>query len=357
MKKVGICTHCAWTSNGSMLQAYALKKFLYNKLNTESIIISTDHRTIENNIVKPYWFTFKQRIKQFIINIISHKKGRNIIFTKNYEFFIQNLDCVFYEDFDSLKRQPPKYDVFIAGSDQIFNPNLCNKTFFLDFVDDKPKKISYAASMGRIEVPISKEKEFCRLLQNFDFLSVRECDNVAVIEKYYKKSIEVHIDPTFLVDVAEWRTIEKPYPVKEKYILVYPLYWDRKYNRQLKALRKKTGYQILTISSGFTKAYGKKLYNVGVQEFLWLIDNAEGVITSSFHGVALSTIFNKNLSVVINPKAPSRIKCLEEFIGLQSLSINEIADKQIDYESVNKRIKEEQERSYAYLKQHIYDEK
>jgi hypothetical protein len=72
------------------------------------------------------------------------------------------------------------------------------------------------------------------------------------------------------------------------------LYWDKSLNKQIKKLKKDSGYKVIGVfTSGFNRVCCDiKLRDVGVDEFLWLVDNAEAVITSSFHGAVFSTIFD-----------------------------------------------------------------
>ncbi len=246
--------------------------------------------------------------------------------------------------------------LFLAGSDQIFHPALCNPVFFLDFVPAGAKRISYAASMGSLDVSADKEKEFARLLNNFDYLSFREKDAAELAKKYTNKEIQVHIDPTFLMSVKDWRAVEKEYPIKGKYILFYPIYWDKSLNAKLKDLHKKTGLPIVMISDALGIYHQKAVRDAGVDQFLWLIDHAEYVVTSSFHGAALAINFNKNVSMVVNPKLPSRLNNLAETLDFPIIPIEQIDSIEIDYERINNNIAREKERSMAYLKKVLCDE-
>jgi hypothetical protein len=124
-------------------------------------------------------------------------------------------------------------------------------------------------------------------------------------------------------------------------------------NSQLKKIKKQTGYEIVLLGTGFTKAYGsKKIFDADPGQFLWLIDNAEAVVTSSFHGVAFSLIFNKKLSAVVNPKLPSRIDNLLNILKVKKQSIDTIIDFELSqYEEANKQIENEKARSVSYLKE------
>lgn len=353
MKNIIVTTYCTWTSYGSILQSYALKKALLD-IGIYSSIIKTSKEKFDLK------FSFSTNMKKNIYNIYNNLLVNKIKkkFLKNNSFINDKIDIIYFNSYEDVKTADLDTDIFLAGSDQIFHPDLCDPLFFLDFVPKDKLKISYAASMGVTTIKKNNEEDFRRLLNNFDYISVREVDNVPIIRRYTDRDVQVHIDPTFLIAPFEWRSLEKKYPINERYILVYPLYWNKKFNKQLKEIKKRTGYKIVTLCSGFNRAYGDiKIFDAGVEEFLWLIDNSEAVITSSFHGVALSTIFNKDFSVVINPNAPSRVSSLLKMLDLKPIDISELTFKHIDYLGVNERIKKEQKRSYEYLNKVInYEE-
>ena len=164
---------------------------------------------------------------------------------------------------------------------------------------------------------------------------------------------QVNIDPTFLLTTEEWRAKEKAYPIDGKYILLYPLYWDGSLNKQIKKLKKESGLKIVGVfpSSFNTIACDEKLYDVGVDEFLWLVDHAEAVITSSFHGAAFATIFEKKACLVINPNMPSRMNNLTNMLGLPKCEISEVLSLNMDYTIARKAMEQEREKSLAYLEE------
>lgn len=358
MKKVFVSTYCIWSSYGAILQSLALQKIL-SKNGVENRIIQSCQKPNDKYKTK-FKFTrsIKSLIKQFLELFIKSKNSKR--YRKCQGFIQNNIKIDYYGNYENLCSMPPKADCFIAGSDQIWHPDNCNKTFFLDFVKDGTKKISYAASMGKTIVAEEKKDEFSRLISNFDTISVRESDNIDVIKQFTNKNIVAHIDPTFLLSRAEWENYQKPYFIKKPYILVYAIYWNKTLNSQLKSLSKKTGLPIISINTGIDRVTAnKKIYDADVSEFLWLINNAEYVVTSSFHGVAFSTIFNKQFSAVVNPKLPSRITCLMNNLQIPVIPIDKLYDKEfkINYDIINLNILKEKEKSIAYLLKELNLEK
>lgn len=349
MKNVIVSTYCDWNNYGSIMQSLGLKRTL-KSLGLESKIVM-DHPAppaqyipslkISGNMVlnmRNFYAYFKKDL------IESKYKASN-------KFINDYVDILYYNNYETLKNNPPQADYYIAGSDQIWRPSSCHPVFFLDFVEDKSKRASYAASMGNTKIPDEKRQIFTDFVNSFEYISVREQDNAEAIASVSDKNVGVHIDPAYLLTKQEWQEFEKPYPIKKPYILLYALYWDKSYNKQLKKLHKKTGYDIVAICGGLSKIWAnKKLFDVDPGQFIWLIDNAEAVISSSFHGVSFSIIFNKKLAAVVNPALPSRITNLFSSLCVENSNITDVCSTDTSfYTKTNEIIKNKKEEALKYL--------
>ena len=347
MKVVKIVTYCTSTSIGSILQAFSLTKTLSNMGYKSELLLE---RTLKSKHVH---FDFKTICRK-IFNLTVRKK-LSMAKQKRDEFVAEHIDVSYCEGNRCAEGEiTDKTSCYLAGSDQIWNPALCNPFFFLDFAKGR-KRISYAASMGNTNIPDEEKDDFFRLLDNFDKISVREKNCAEIIRKRVDKKVDVHIDPTFLVDSNEWRNYKKAYNIQEPYILLYMIYWDKSLKRKVKDLKKRTGLKVYTIKNGLSRAYGDKiLYDVGINEFLWLVDHAKYIVTSSFHGVAMSIIFNKKFSAVINPNSPSRIENLLGVLKVPYVDIDELDSfEDFQYDIVNQCIISERTRALEYLKEAI----
>lgn len=352
MKKVCVSTYCEWSSYGSVLQAMALKKTLLS-MDFDSFIVRDAPAPVSQ---KSFSFVFKKNPKALIKQILSArlKTKRESLYKKSVEFINKNVDIKYYNDFKALNNHFPKADFYLAGSDQIWHPALCKQAFFLDFLPEGYKRLSYAASMGVTDIPKNKEETFSSLISKFDTLSIRENEVEPVVRKYTDKPIHRHIDPTFLLNSEAWRSFSSEYVIKEPYILVFAIYWDKKLNKELKKLHRKTGCDIVALCpSGRLSIWAnKKVYDADPCQFLYLIDHAEAVVSSSFHGVALSLNFNKKIAAVINPESPSRLTSLLNIFELQTPAITDVMDFDLSlYESINKKIEAEKQNSIQYLKE------
>lgn len=351
--KVYTVTPCIWQSYGSILQAMSLQRKLCSMGYDSSIIKCEPYPTDMLKKMPIEFKSFKRLISSIYKRCIFQALNRRYQSTNN--FLSKYVDITYFDTYEQLVQKPPKADAFIAGSDQIWNPDNMCPLFYLDFVKNQCKRISYAASMGVTNIPAYKATQMSVYLKNFQAISVRESDNVPVLRQYTQKKISVNIDPVFLQKAEQWRKFETEYPMENHpYILVYAIYWEKSLNAQLKELHKKTGMKIVTISSGLQCVYAtRRIFDADPGQFLWLLDHAAAVVTSSFHGVAMSILFQKPLAAVINPNAPSRIACLMDTLGIPVLSIPDLLEngKKIDYPRVNEQIANEQTRSESYLKE------
>jgi len=356
MKSLKVVTYCTWTSIGSVLQALGLKRALQNN--------GYESRIITNRKENEYVHAKVRSLKGVVVRLfeILNYKKRLVAYKKRLSFINQNLDIEYFDNYSDLREVTKKdsTEIYLAGSDQIWNPDACKAEFFLDFADGK-KKVSYAASMGNTKITDEKKELFANYINSFDYISVRESECKNVLKKLTDKEIFVNIDPTFLLSADEWRKYEKEYNVKDPYILLYMLYWDDACKEEIIKLKRETGLPVYAITNGLTRAYADKyLYDVGVDEFLWLVDHAQYVITSSFHGVAFSTIFNKKFAPVVNPASPSRIDGLLHTLSVPKTCIADLHNtSDFDYEKTNSAIDIERENSIQYLNKAlgIYDNK
>lgn len=351
MKKVCVASFCEWTSIGSVLQSLALQRTLHS--------MGADVFTLRpGRKADPVWkwrWCGGKNVKNWILNLHWLVYGRKICdgYRRTNEFIEKNVHLLHYRDTVEKEGGIPEADVYIAGSDQVWNPLKIRPEFFLDFVPHGKKRCSYAASMGVTGIPEGSREQFEDLIRKFDMISVREEDNVPVIGRITDVPVQVHIDPVFLLGREDWMRYASPCRVDKPYILVYALYWDKSLNAQLRRLHRQTGMEIIAVSDHLQRVYAtKRLYDTDVGRFLWLIDHAQAVVTSSFHGAAMAILFNKKLAAVVNPKAPSRIGCLLKRLHVDSMAIAELSDDcTILYDEVNQRIADEAAGSKAYLEE------
>ncbi len=368
--KVAIITYHRAYNYGSVLQAYALNKTVTELgAKVDTIDYVTDQ---QKNICKHF------QKNNSIMNIV-----RNI-FTLRYLYLLK----IKYNHFDNFIRKyipttskkytkseqlnalDNQYDFFICGSDQIWNPNTIGfgDSFFLSFVKEKSKCISYGSSIALPSLSQKNETLFERYLKNYRFLSVREKTSAQYLTKLLNRKVYQVLDPVFLRSVDEWKSLcSNIQKLPKKYIFCYFI-GDVPYMRDFaKQMHKETGWELIVVYKNLRDVLYKnlKFYDAGPQEFLELLKNATYVITNSFHAVCFSLLFKKNFWVFINKannNAPnSRIVDLLTIFDLQNrIYDGNITDKfmPVSYTHLfEEKLKNDINFSILYLKKALYGEK
>lgn len=251
-------------------------------------------------------------------------------------------------------------DAYCAGSDQIWNSHWnegVEKALYLDFVPKGKMCFSYAASIGLSEIPEYEVEETKRLLDKFEYLSMREDRGVELVAKLGRKDAVQSLDPTLLMTKEEWnRYVDDKYE-HEKYIITYNLHHDPEIDKYAHALSVKKGLKVRNISYNWHDVVrkGKLEWCPTVEEFLGLIKHAQYVIADSFHATVFSIVFEKKFVTITPEIASSRLSSLLNMIGLQEHILSRFVDtsvieQSIDYKKVKGIIATEQLKSMDYLK-------
>ncbi len=341
---------------GGVFQAFALSETV-KKLGHDVRFV-TIVNPIGNNPIKP---SLKNRIKNFVASIlsISTRAKRDLRERKFLDFKEKTQNRVCYDTYEELLKNPPMADVYLSGSDQVWNPRNLRKDFFFPYVSADKTIISYAASMGYEQIPEKNRAFFERNVARYDAVSVREDTVVEIVAPLTNKKVHHHIDPVFLVSRSTWESMAVPYQALKykRYILLYLINWDKKNNDKLLQLKKETGLPLVLVTlSGRKPSFADQVVmDASPEEFLHLMKCAEMVVASSFHGVALSIILNKPFIAVSGQHCPTRIQSLLRYLDLQDHDTLEMSFKkaQFDPDPVMEMIKAAQEKSLAYLKESI----
>lgn len=357
MKKIGIITFNETLNYGAILQAYALQKYI-ESLGYEAKIIDYFCEAI-NKREFPNSMHDVTGIKEQI-KFVFGKKNREKKTIKFTSFEKEWMDITSRKfDKSNISDTNNDFDLFISGSDQVFNMSLTggDTSYFLDFVKDNSKKCTYAASFGYTTIPEMYRKQTKEMLdKEFKFLSVREKQGVDIISKLCGISSEVVVDPTLLLDKKQWLSylgLEKS--KSENYILVYLPHDKKTVFSFAKKLAYETGYEIKYVNITYIPYPGvKNYYDFSPREFLEMLNNAAYVVTGSFHGTAFSINFEKEFfyeDSAASGKNGSRVANLVRIAGLENRRIGEHIelDSKIDFSDVRKRIAAERNKSREFL--------
>lgn len=353
--KVGIITFHRAVNYGAVFQAYALCRYI-NDLGIECKII--DYRCTEiEDIYKPK--ISYNNIKEFLLDILQYRKRKikQIAFEK---FINKNIPLIDFDNSNLL-------DILITGSDQVWNYKITNfdKNYFLYFSKSNQKKISYAACIGITEISSEIKEEYEKLLSSFDEISVRDNFSYDLTKTLYNKKIEKVLDPTFLLKIDEWKDIceQSKY---DNYIVVFSVGYSEILSNFAIDLGKQKNLKVIFLNSGLRKIKGGiYLDTASPSEVLGLLLNASYVVTNSFHGTAMSLIFNKEFFVELNHDKKGRNyrvqNMLEQFDvrnrEILKPSYNDYDFQYLNYSIINKNIQNEREKSIKFLKNIFMEDK
>lgn len=356
--KIGILTfHCAH-NYGAVLQCYALQEVLKSMgYNVE--IINYRPKYLLNQYKK---FCFNRLISRNPIRML--KIWINEIMTinkrkKRYEAF-----QTFIETRLNLtlpvegKNIPSSFDVYIMGSDQIWNPQITkgfDSVYFGEFKFPKngKKYIAYAASMEASSLNQESKTFYSRVLKNFDAISVRENTFAQLLQSLTNKKIETVLDPTLLTDSAIWDSIIKHPSIREPYVLVYQVRRDKNTKRIADNIAKQLHAKVIEITANLSCKLLRNTYqSCSPEEFLGWIKYASCVITTSFHGTAFSIIYNKSFYCLKLGKGDTRAASLLQELELENRMIERTSSPKfqlLNYEYVNEKIMNLRKKSYQFL--------
>ena len=353
--KVGIITIHKINNYGSVLQAYALQH-VCEELGYKTEIIDYNFPNIQHHnnkyVIKGDTQPNEPKWIKLLFSYALMQQHKNIAqFVQKY----QNLTSSVYNNPEELKSNPPNYDVYITGSDQLWNPTHCNgdPAFMLHFAPDAALKISYAASIGTNNIPEELHPLYKKLLNRYKHIGVRENSGIKVIESIVGKKTTTVLDPTLLINKDEWNKIANPKRlVKKKYILCY--YLNYSFNafpyvdNLAEYMHQQTGYDIVRVARPPHKLKCLHTnYKVAAspEDFLALVRDAEIVLTTSFHGTAFAVNFGKPLFTVVKDRnaSDSRQVSLMENLGLED-QILSITDSFPSKERFSYNVKVEQQK-------------
>jgi len=351
--KTGILTYHNTRNCGAILQAYALQKILAN-IGVDSEII--DYRC--SKIDEAYRIKKLDEIKsikEFIkwtLTINSAKKSQK----KFNEFKSKYLKLSEPYFKNTINKANDLYNAYITGSDQVWNFNLNGNdyTYLLDFASDSKKKLSYAASMGSKSMSKENEEIFAKSLLNYDGISVREKTLKAYVDVAIGIDSTLVLDPTLLLTKDDYNFASQE--IEEKYIFVYTVASTPNIEKAAKELSKITGYKIIWGHMSYRKKKGViNKTDISPNEFINYIKNAEYVLTSSFHGMALSIVMEKQFFYDLDTKKEnnnSRLETLAEVLGLQERELTAEKynfNKDINYLKIRKILKVKRKESMDFL--------
>lgn len=369
---------------GQLLQGFALQHFLRGRGHDAYIVQYKP--SYEVSIVQSTWIEKIKRIKN-VFHPIKYIRAR--IEMENEARYKKNnkvnnkLRCFddfrnrhirmsnkIYTSISELRDNPPRADVYICGSDQVWHDTLVSANvagWYLQFGEKCTKRISYAPSIGR-EITQAEELQFKQYLSTFDALSLREraaCDYC--IELGFKNARWV-CDPTFLLSAEYYKSICKIEEyVDNPYVFFYTLNIQKKDEllwENLKPIIEEKDWEIKSVgSSGYIPARnvvpGSENIYATIEQWLQLINNSSLVVSTSFHAIAFSVILHRPFVAIPlqgkHAKANERIVSLLDSLGIGSRfcrrgeDLKKIINTEINWDLVDKKLNELKKDSISFL--------
>ncbi|MDO4617441.1 MAG: polysaccharide pyruvyl transferase family protein [Lachnospiraceae bacterium] len=372
MRKVGIMSMQRIANNGSFLQAYALKMLI--------IELGNQVEFVDFHVEPPVISDESESANRYIRKI---KKGMEVILCSAP--FSHKLVFIDYKQKFHQKYMPllgvtdemsytPELDVLVVGSDEVFNciQKNTNVGYSLELFGKNHKAnklISYAASFGNTTMEklkkYGKTEEIRDCLKGFDALSVRDKNSGNIVKELSSREVTYHLDPVLVYDYMRECTLIPRIETKERYLIVYA-YFQRitpEESRWIKEYAKKKGLKVYAL--GGIQSCADRFINCSPFEILAYFNNAEEVITDTFHGCIFSIITGRRFTALIRKSVggsygnEEKLTDLLERLELDNRYTYDVKDSEqinrtkIDYNAVGQILDEQRQRAKEYLKEQL----
>lgn len=377
MANVFIMTRHAISNYGSLLQSIATQEMIM-RLGFEPKIINyiredeDYHNIVKVLLVKNRKWN-KNPVTRTVYKIILSPEyllmGKK--FQQMRKKYLTMTDSV--RDDVELAKLEDEGDIFLTGSDQVWGPigaDEYDPNYFLQFLSDNAKKVSYAASFGKTNLTNEIKALYAKMLSAYDVITVREDSAIQVLNEIGISNVPQVLDPTLLLDRNDWaKYITKKY--MKRYVLIYQLHANKEMDKYAVAFASKVGLPLIRVTPAFHQIFrsGKTILLPDLGDFLGFIKNAEYMITDSFHGTAFAINFGTQfLNVLSGAKSDqgqsniditkTRNLSILHLTGLEDRVLSRyddfsLIDKKIDFYKVDQILAVERKKSVEIMKKLI----
>ena len=354
MKAAFITIHVGFNF-GSVLQAIATSHLL-QKHGMEPICVNY---IPPRATFKRYWEegigNVKKMVRRFLFFPFYYKANKNFY---GYLAKYCPLSRKIYAE-DVFVKVCPNADIYITGSDQVWNYNHnegTDKHYFFDGI--KGRKIAFSSSIGMKDLPKEYFHYMKQALSEYGAISVREDSAVEILSSMGLQSTQL-LDPTLLLDKEEWKPYASKRLVYEKYLFVYLPYNTKDEDLVYNTVRKiatKNNLTVVTYSRDFfkNKKADTTITFANPGDILSLILYADCVVTNSFHGTAFSINLNKQFWAYMPSKFSTRLEsvlklCKLEYRHIEELITDEQISEVVDFSESNEILDIERKKGNDYL--------
>ncbi|MBD5545752.1 MAG: polysaccharide pyruvyl transferase family protein [Lachnospiraceae bacterium] len=345
--KIAIVTLFFYNNFGTALQAFALQRTL-------------ERITGEKVEILPYMPDVRQYEYFKSLELKKKYEEKKEIFSAFRREHLAVREPYIYDS----RLLPRDFDVYIVGSDIVWGKEFSNldPVYFLDFVPDDKKRVSYGASMIVTNRNNTEDDEiYKRLLPKMDRVSIRERSSKEVLQRFTDRQVMDVLDPTLLLKKEDYESImvENDIMKGSPYLLSYFLTHDPAVVDYTILLAKKLGLRIIHYFADYPDRVfpeGSECFAfAGPEEFLGYVKNAACIFTNSFHGTCFATIFRKPFYTYTAKRALlTRVADMVERLGLQDRCFTDFRDigrvtMECDYTAVEEKYKLEKKKSMEFL--------
>lgn len=354
--KVGLITLHRVTNFGSLLQTFA----------TQCCLESMGHRVEVIDFVprglsffRSVWPKGADPLKQLakllpllICNVVQFRMTDR--FLKKYI----HLTGQRYHNFRELSENCPGADLYISGSDQVWNTQNNNPkedlgAYCLAFVKDKPR-VAYAGSFGKSELSEEERTAIRAWLKRYKAISVREDYALDTLKSLGLDGVQV-LDPTLLLTGDRWLSLN-PKRCRKGYLLVYNLNRNKTLEKAASMIAKENGWRVVNFADTyeFIRGAANRILNTPL-DFIGYIAHADFVVTDSYHGIAFAVNFSKQFLSAPAPGYNGRLESFLRLCGCEDRMFTSAEQaitkmkESIDYSVVQKKLEQARKDSYDYL--------
>lgn len=366
MKQAGLITCHNIKNYGSVFQTYATSK-IFERVGYLITVLDyqrpgTDKAGYRKKIKAESHLAQKPVLKYFFPKLL------DISLNNIYRVFDDFIDryITLSKPFDSTKGMQENglpYDLYISGSDQIWNSSINGSIigpYFLDFAPEASLKMSFASSFGKTALDISEVDETRRLLSRYDCITTREESGVKIVESLGIEAKAI-LDPTLWLQKEDWEILKEDIRTPKNYILVYQLHGNKDFDNYVRALEKKYKMPCLRIDLYYhyiLKA-GRHVICPTPGQVISLIEKATYVATDSFHMTVFSILFHKKfISLYSENSFSDRINNILLWLNLMDRHVDNYQDfstlrEEIDYGHVDEVLSKKRDELWIWLKETI----
>lgn len=361
--KVGVITLHSVCNYGTQLQAFATQEKLKEYFDEVTFI---DYRRPNTYGIKFLNTFIKGNILKAPIILPTLIYWKHVFggFQKKYlklttKKYLKDEDFNSFEDFA---------DIYFTGSDQVWNTGWNNgiiPAMYLSFVPDNKPRYAYAASFGKVKLTEKEVEESKYYIDKYSKISVREDSGLEILKKQYKYNNAIRIlDPTLVMPAEFWRKYKTKDKIKGGYILIYNLNRSKEFDNYALELSKRTGLKLYRFCTRLDQIFrnGKSLVMPEIFDFITLVDNANLVLTDSFHATAFSINMNTEPICIYPENYSSRLSDFLKLVDSEQRHAKDYNDfdvlnRHVDFEKVNKILQEERKKVDEYLSEIVKENK